>query len=91
MFRLFTTRHFDRQLAAFKHAHPELGRRLADALRQLESDPFQPRLHLHPLKGDLEGLHAVSVTHSYRITLNLNAVQKKLVLLDIGSHDEVYR
>jgi mRNA-degrading endonuclease RelE of RelBE toxin-antitoxin system len=39
----------------------------------------------------LEGLHAVSVTHAYRITLTLRVTTKEIVLLDIGSHDEVYR
>ena len=39
----------------------------------------------------LEGLHAVSVTHAYRITLTLRVTKKEIVLLDIGSHDEVYR
>jgi hypothetical protein len=39
----------------------------------------------------LEGLHAVSVTHAYRITLTLRVTKKEIVLLDIGSHDEMYR
>jgi len=39
----------------------------------------------------MEGLHAVSVTHAYRLTLMLRVAQEEIVLLDIGSHDEVYR
>jgi len=46
---------------------------------------------LHPLSGELEGLHAVSGTHAYRITLTLRVTKKEIVLLDIGSHDEVNR
>ena len=48
-------------------------------------------LRLHPLSGELEGLHAVSLTYVYRITLTLRITKKEIVLLDIGSHDEVYR
>ena len=64
---------FDRRLARFVTAHPDLRGRLAQVFRDLEADPFQSHLRLHPLHGDLQGLHAVSVTHSYRITLTLRS------------------
>ena len=91
MFALVRTRHFDRRLARFVTAHPDLRGRLAQLFRDLEADPFQSHLRLHPLHGDLQGLHAVSVTHSYRITLTLRITASEIVLLDIGTHDEVYR
>lgn len=91
MYALVTTRHFDRRVSKFTQAHPEVKKHLARVLRDLESDPFQSRLRLHALKGELEGLHAVSVTHAYRITLTLRVTKKEIVLLDIGTHDEVYR
>ena len=91
MWVLVTTSHFDRRIARFRRAHPQLRKRLAQVLRDLEADPFQPHLRLHPLKGDLAGLHAVSVTYTYRLTLTLKVTEKEIILLDIGSHDEVYR
>ena len=91
MYALVATHHFDRSTAKFARVHPELRRRLAEILRDLESDPFQPRLRLHLLKGSLEGLHAVSLTRAYRITLLVRVKQKQIILLDIGSHEEVYR
>ena len=60
-------------------------------LGDLQADPFQPHLELHPLSGRLAGCHAVSLTHDYRITLTLWITEKEIILLDIGSHDEVYR
>ena len=33
----------------------------------------------------------MSITHSYRITLTVMITGKEIILLDIGSHDEVYR
>jgi mRNA-degrading endonuclease YafQ of YafQ-DinJ toxin-antitoxin module len=65
--------------------------RLDRVLRDLEIDPFQPRLALHPLHGHLAGLHAVSVTHAYRIVLSLDTAARRITLLNIGTHDEVYR
>jgi mRNA-degrading endonuclease YafQ of YafQ-DinJ toxin-antitoxin module len=91
MYALVTTGHFDRRVAKFTRVHPELKKQLAKVLRNLETDPFLPALKLHPLSGELEGLHAVSVTYAYRITLTLRVTKKEIVLLDIGSHDEVYR
>jgi mRNA-degrading endonuclease YafQ of YafQ-DinJ toxin-antitoxin module len=52
---------------------------------------MQPHLRLHALKGSLEGLHAVNLTHAYRVTLMLRTPKKEIILLDIGSHEEVYR
>lgn len=91
MYALVTTRHFDHSVAKFSRAHPELRKQLAKIFRDLESDPFQPYLRLHALKGSLEGLHAVSLTRAYRVTLMLRTAKKEITLLDIGSHEEVYR
>ncbi len=64
--------------------------KLAAALRDLESDPFQPHLEYHSLGGRLKGFQAVSITYSYRIILTIEIADKEIILLDIGSHDEVY-
>ncbi|MBM2839461.1 MAG: toxin, RelE family, partial [Deltaproteobacteria bacterium] len=53
-------------------------------------DPFQLHLEIHPLSGKLSGCHAVSLTNSYSITLTLHITEKEIILLDIGTHDEVY-
>ena len=90
MYRLVWTARFMRAAKKFAQTHPDLRPRLAQILRDLESDPLQSHLRLHPLKGKLQGLHAVSVTYSYRITLTLKVTKKEIILLDVGSHDEVY-
>ena len=57
----------------------------------MQQDPFQPGLGLHQLTGKLSGCHAVRLTYSYRITLTLLISEHEIILVDIGSHDEVYR
>lgn len=52
---------------------------------------MQPHLRLHALRGEMEGMHAVSVTYQYRIVLTLLIREREVILLDIGTHDEVYR
>jgi len=87
---LVTTGSFDRRARKFLTRHPDLRPRLAETLEKLRADPFDPSLRLHPLTGKLEGLQAVSLTYSYRITLTLQITEHEILLLDIGSHDEVY-
>lgn len=91
MYTLVWTAHFTRAAEKFAKRHPELKKQIAAALRDLERDPFQAHLAFHQLGGKLKGCQAVSLTHGYRITLTLMVTEKEIILLDIGSHDEVYR
>jgi len=91
MFTITTPRQFLRQARKFFKKHPDLKSHFARVVTDLQNDPFQPHLSLHPLVGKLDGCHAASLTYSYRITLTLLITEKEIILLDIGSHDEVYR
>lgn len=91
MYALVWTASFTRAARKFVTSHPELRARFSTLLRDLESDPFQPHLKFHHLTGKLKGIQAVSLTHSYRITLTVIITAQEITLLDIGSHDEVYR
>jgi mRNA-degrading endonuclease YafQ of YafQ-DinJ toxin-antitoxin module len=90
-FALVTTQHFERRARKFLRKHPDLRPALRDTLDDLSRDPFQPTLKLHPLSGSLAGVQAVSLTYSYRLTLLVKVIEQEVVLLDIGTHDEVYR
>jgi mRNA-degrading endonuclease YafQ of YafQ-DinJ toxin-antitoxin module len=90
-FALVTTRHFERRARKFLRKHPDLRPVLRDTLDQLSEDPFEPRFKLHALSGSLSGIQAVSLTHSFRLTLILKVTEEEILLLDIGTHDEVYR
>jgi addiction module RelE/StbE family toxin len=91
MFTITTPRQFLRQARKFFKKHPDLKPRFAEVLVDLQKDPFQPHLDLHPLSGKLADCYAVRLTYSYRITLTIFITENEIVLLDIGSHDEVYR
>lgn len=90
-YTLVWTSPFERNFRKFSRAHPELKTRLARVINDLEQDPRTPRLQLHALGGRFQGIHAVSVTYEYRITLTLRITEREVILLDIGGHDEVYR
>jgi len=75
----------------FFRRHPELKGEFADLLDQLQEDPFVPRLRTHALKGRHRGAYAASLTYSFRVVVLIRVIGKEVILLDIGSHDEVYR
>ncbi|MEK6743618.1 MAG: type II toxin-antitoxin system mRNA interferase toxin, RelE/StbE family [Nitrospirota bacterium] len=91
MYTLLWTAHFTRSAKKFAKRHPELNKKVAAILRDLEKDPFQPHLDYHHLGGKQTGIQAVSITDSYRITLTVVITKKEIILLDIGTHDEVYK
>ena len=79
-----------RRARKFLTRHPDLARQYQKTLELLEINPFHPSLRLHPLKGKLTGLHAVSINISYRITLELIIREKEIILVNVGTHEEVY-
>jgi addiction module RelE/StbE family toxin len=90
-YSLVTTQHFERRARKFLRRHPELRSVLSTTLENLRQDPFEPSLRLHSLTGKLAGIQTVSLTYNYRLTLTVQITEQEIVLLDIGSHDEVYR
>lgn len=73
---------------------PDLRAKVSDVLSLLETDPFTPSLKAHKLQGELKGLWACSVEYDLRIVFRFEAVEEAeeaaIVLIDVGTHDEVY-
>ena len=87
---MFTER-YQRGAARFLRRHPEMREAYRKTLLLLEANPHHPSLRLHPLRGRLRGLHSVSINLSYRITLEVLMEGKRIIPIDIGSHDVMYR
>jgi mRNA-degrading endonuclease YafQ of YafQ-DinJ toxin-antitoxin module len=88
---LVFTERYNRRAARFLRLHPDLRETYRKTLLLLEVNPYHPSLRLHALKGKLRGLHSVSINISYRITLELLIEGQRLIPIDIGDHDTVYR
>jgi addiction module RelE/StbE family toxin len=91
VFTIVATQHFLRSARKFLKRHPDLQGRFAQIVDDLKQDPFAPLLAYHHLGGKFKGIQAISITDSYRITLTIVISDKEIILLDVGSHDEVYR
>ncbi len=82
---------------AFERAvrrQPGLQAKVERTLQQLVRDPFHPSLHSHKLKGELAGAWACSVDYENRILFefvqNPESGEEEILLLTMGTHDEVY-
>jgi mRNA-degrading endonuclease YafQ of YafQ-DinJ toxin-antitoxin module len=68
--------------------------RIERTLKQLAEDPFHPTLHSHKLKGELAGAWACTVDYDNRVLFefvrNPESGEEEILLLTIGTHDEVY-
>lgn len=55
------------------------------------NDPFDSRLKTHKLSGKLKDLWSFSIEYDLRVVFYFTKDKpKKAVLVDIGTHDEVY-
>lgn len=86
-----------KSIRAFKRLtrkNPQLRPAIEQTLRLLAEDPFYPNLHAHKLKGDLSDIWSCSIDYNYRILFefveNSEEQQEAILLLNLGSHDEVY-
>jgi len=73
---------------------PEIKNKIINTLSLLQQDPFLPNLKTHKLKGILEDTWACSINYDLRIIFdfveNKQSQETEILLINIGSHDEVY-
>jgi len=91
MYTLVWTSGFTRAARKFLQQHPDLRKKFIAILDDLERYPFQPHLRYHHLGGKLQGVQAISITCSYRLTLTILIANQEINLLDVGSHDDMCR
>ncbi len=91
---LTTDSKFKRSFKRLVKKSPQLQDKILAVLEILSNDPFTPALKSHKLTGQLEGLWACSVAYDCRIVFAFKqdpeTGEDLIVLIDIGSHDEVY-
>ena len=89
-FRIIYTESYLKRAAKFIKRHPEILPQYEKTLKLLELNPSHPSLRLRRLGGPLRELHSVSINISYLITLEFLLEDGMIVLVNVGSHDEVY-
>jgi mRNA interferase YafQ len=79
---------FKRSFKSLIRRRPDLKQKIEERLRLLATDPFEPILRTHKLKGQLSGSWSCTVEYDCRIVFDF--VEEDILLIDIGSPDEVY-
>lgn len=84
-------------IRAFKRLvkkNPELRSQIEQVLQQIAEDPFHVSLRSHKLKGDSSGRYSCSIDYQNRILFkfvtNPDSGEEEILLLTLGSHDDVY-
>jgi mRNA-degrading endonuclease YafQ of YafQ-DinJ toxin-antitoxin module len=90
-YALIFTDSYKKRVQRFARQHPELKEQYRKTLLLLTQNPQHPSLRLHPLKGKLAALHSESINLSYRITLEMIISEQEIILVNVGSHDDIYQ
>ena len=89
-YKLIYTNGYIKRAKRFVKKHPDLILQYEKTLKILEVNPYHPSLKLHKLTGNLKNLHSISINISYRITLELYIIDKEIILVNVGHHNDVY-
>jgi len=90
MFEIIFTESYTKKAIRFFKKHPELKDKYRKVITILKVNPFHPSLRIHKLSGKKREFYSVSLDMKYRIIMDFVIENKKIILLDIGSHSEVY-
>jgi addiction module RelE/StbE family toxin len=94
MRELVLTPHFERAYRKFIRRNVYLQAHIENTLLQMELDVFATSLNTHKLSGELSDLYACSCGYDCRIVFSIEKEKKTgkevIILLNIGTHDEVY-
>ena len=71
------------------HKNEDLRRRVWQRMDLFVANPFSTQLRTHKLSGKLGGLWAFSVDNNCKVVFEFTGEDRAL-LIDVGSHDEVY-
>jgi mRNA interferase YafQ len=94
MGELVLTPRFERAFRRLARKNPALQPQIETTLRRMADNLNDPRLKTHHLSGQLAGFHACSAAYDCRIVFVKQKHPKTgaevLLLVNIGSHEEVY-
>ena len=89
-YTIIFTESYVRRARKFFRKHADILPQYEKCLQLMEINPFHPSLRLHPLHGKMKGLYSISITITYRLTVEFLIDGKEILPINIGTHDEVY-
>ena len=89
MIELIWDQKFKKSLKKRLGKSDELTDKFKSKIKLFEEDPFNPILRTHKLSGILKEYWAFSIDYNLRVIFKF-IDSKTALLIDIGTHDEVY-
>ncbi|KKQ24992.1 MAG: hypothetical protein US40_C0004G0030 [Candidatus Roizmanbacteria bacterium GW2011_GWC2_37_13] len=86
---VYLSKNFDKFFKKLTKNNPSLKEKIKEKITLFQENPHHPSLKLHKLKGKMVEDWSFSVEGNLRIVLTY--VDDGVLLVDIGSHDEVYK
>jgi Txe/YoeB family toxin of toxin-antitoxin system len=91
MIEVFWDKRFKKIYEKWSRKHLDLIETFKEKLEQFSEEPFYPSLKTHSLSGVLKGLWSLKINYEHRLIFKfLDKEKEKVLLIDIGTHAEVY-
>ena len=90
MIRVIWSDKFISRYKKWARRHSDLKQVFKDKLILFEKEPFHPSLKIHSLRGKLKDVWSMSINYEHRLTFRFEENNTKAILINIGTHDEVY-
>jgi len=91
MYKIIFSESYEERAKKFLKKHPDLKKQYEKVFELLSLNPYHPSLRLHKVNIRGNEIYSVSINISYRITLDFLIEDQKIIPINIGTHDEVYR
>ena len=80
--------YFSRKYKKFVKKHPQLSSKIDQKLELFRTDQNHPSLRLHKLSAKNAEVWSISISTEIRVLFTYTS--GGVILIDVGSHDEVY-
>jgi len=81
---------YEKKVIKFLKKHKDIYPQYKKTIELLQHNPQHSSLRIHKLQGKMNKYSSVSINMKYRIVIDFIIVDDVIILVDIGSHDDVY-
>ena len=81
---------YEKRAIKFFKKHKDIYPQYKKTIELLSQNPYHPSLRLHKLQGKLNNFYSISINMKYRVVIDFIIKDDIIILIDIGSHNEVY-
>ena len=90
MFKIKFSDSYEKRVIKFLKKHKDIYPQYKKTIELLQHNPNHPSLRIHKLRGKMNKFSSISINIKYRIVIDFIIIANVIILVDIGSHDDVY-